>query len=74
MDIDFQGLVTPIKTYWILDGDSKAYDMREEIKAWAGYFVREHKAWCIDDPCELSRKALTSLGLILQFRRYKESK
>ena len=32
-------------TYWVLDGDSSSYELREEIKAWGGYFDRDHKKW-----------------------------
>ena len=70
MNPNYEDLITPSKTYWIIDGTSKSYDLREEIKAWGGYWVKEHKSWCIDEPCENAMRVLKAAGLILQFRKY----
>lgn len=56
-------------TYWVLDGDSSSYELREEIKAWGGYFDRDHKKWCIDGPDKSCIQALSRMGLNLQWRR-----
>lgn len=56
--------------YWILDHTAKAYDLREEIKAWAGHWNPDHKMWSIiTDPEQSSYKTLIACGLKLQFRR-----
>lgn len=68
--LNFDDLVTPSRTYWVLDGTSKSYDLKEEIKSWGGYWVKEHKAWCIDNPDETAIRVLKSAGLQVQFRRY----
>jgi len=56
--------------YWILDGSSSSYDLKEEIKNWCGFWVPEHKTWCIKT-CKDSTayKTLTAIGLRLQWRR-----
>ena len=59
-----------LRDYWIIDGDSRTYDLREEIKNWGGYWVPEHKCWRIDG---LSRndpafKILRKIGLVLQVK------
>ena len=67
--MNFEELMKNPKQYWILSGSSKAYDLKEEIKAWAGYWVPEHKAWCIDDPDDREKKFFKTIGLVLQLRR-----
>lgn len=63
---------TTVKCFWVLDATEKAYFKREQIKGCGGYFVREHSAWCIDNPSENARNFLTeTCGLVLQFRKYK---
>lgn len=61
-----------IKVYWILDGDEKAYFKRDIIKLVNGYFVREHSAWCIDNPSPDVIDHLKKHGLVTQFRRFQE--
>lgn len=61
---------TPVKCYWVLDGTSKAYVLREEIKRQGGYFVNDHKAWAINNPSEQAINVLRCSGLIVQFRKF----
>ncbi len=71
-DIDnltFDDLVKPRhKDYWILDGTSRSYDLKEEVKAWGGYWVKDHRAWRIDclDKNSNAYNTLKSCGLVLQ--------
>ena len=55
--------------YYILNGASKAYDLREEIRNWGGYYVPEYKCWAIASPCEKAKRVLKLVGLKLQFRK-----
>jgi hypothetical protein len=71
MNTEYEHLMSLSQVYWILDGENKAYHLREEIKAWGGYWVPEHKAWCIDNPGEAEMSVFKRLGLMLQFRRMK---
>ena len=49
MNRDFENLMKPMGTaYWVLDGAENTYNLREEIKAWGGYWVPDMKNWCID--------------------------
>ena len=54
--------------YWILDGAEKSYDLKEEIKAWGGYWNPDHKAWRIDgvDYHDVGPKTLRIMGLKMQ--------
>lgn len=56
------------KNYWILDGDSRTYDLREEIKAQGGRWNNDFKCWMINNinKDSDSYKILKSCGLILQ--------
>ena len=48
METDFNELMTPTDSeYWVLDGTSRSYDLREEIKSWGGWWESTHKNWCI---------------------------
>jgi len=60
----------PLKCFWILDGDNKAFHKREEIKALSGYFDGDHKAWCINSPGPEVVNIIKNNGLVLQFRRF----
>ena len=64
------GLMEPIKEFWIQNGVSSSYDMKEEIGNWGGYWVPDHKSWAITDPCESAKRVIKLIGLKLQFRRY----
>ncbi len=71
LDFDYL-LENEVKLYWILDGRNSAYELREEIKSWGGFWVPEHKAWCIETTEKsFAYSALNSCGLILQYRREK---
>lgn len=65
--------VVSVKCFWILDGSEKTFFKREIIKSCKGYFVREHNAWCIDNPSEKAVELIRSNGMVLQFRKYKEN-
>lgn len=39
---------TRLQSYWILDGSSKAYDLKEEIKNQGGKYNPDFKCWWID--------------------------
>ena len=67
----YDSLMGDSKEYWITDGESKTYDLREEIQSWGGYWVPEHKSWAILEPCQVALGALKSAGLRFQFRRNK---
>jgi len=56
--------------YWILDGAERAYDLKEEIKAWGGYWVPNHKSWRIDnlEKTDHAYLILKKAGLTLQVR------
>jgi len=58
------------KVYWILDGEEKTFMKRDTIKKLGGYFVPDHKAWCIDNPKPETIDFLKVMGLTVQFRRF----
>jgi len=62
---------TVVKCFWILDGSEKAYSLRQEIKNHGGYWVEDHRSWCIDDPDESTINVFRMAGLIVQFRKYR---
>lgn len=66
--------IAPVRSFWILDGDTKTFVMRSEIKDIGGYWDLNHKAWCIDDPGESIIQAIWNLGMKIQFRRFKKIK
>ena len=69
LDMAFDDLVKDDQEYWITDGASRAYDLKEEIKSWGGFWVNDHKSWCILNPDEGLKSLFKSMGLRLQFRR-----
>lgn len=60
-----------VKCFWVLDGTSKTFVLRQEIKNQGGYYLADHKAWCIDNPDERTINVLKSSGLVIQFRKWK---
>ena len=63
--------VVATKIYWITDGTNKAYHYRDTIEILGGYFVKEHSAWCIDNPSEQVMDIIKTHGMTTQFRKYK---
>lgn len=55
-------------TYWLLDGRSRAYDVKEELKAQGAKWDRHHKHWFITGPSPEKITFLKNLGLKLQWR------
>lgn len=68
-NISHDELMKPIEEYWVQNGTSNSYELREEIKNWGGFWVPEHKCWAITAPCDSAKRVLKSIGLKLQFRR-----
>jgi hypothetical protein len=54
--------------FWVLNGDSSSYDLKEEIKAWGGYWDYGKRRWRIDciNKGEPAFLVLTKRGLILR--------
>jgi len=56
--------------YWVLDGANRSFDLKEEIKSWGGYWIPEHRSWCIKtNKKDIAYKTLNAAGLKLQYRR-----
>ena len=53
--------------YWIKNGKSQAYHLKEEITSWGGSFDWDKKMWKIHctDPEQADYKSLVKLGLKL---------
>ena len=64
----FDELMKPKNSYYLIDGKSRAYDCREEIKSWGGFWNPRAKFWQINDPSEEARNVFKQSGLILQFK------
>lgn len=52
--------------FWIIDGDSSTYDLRQEIKSKGGKFNKDFKCWEIENPTDEVKKFLRNCGLIVQ--------
>jgi hypothetical protein len=63
-DLKLDELLNTAKDYWI---DGRAYEMREEIKAWGGYWNPDKKRWQIDsvEEGEIIKEVFYRLGLKL---------
>lgn len=67
---NFKQLISPVPSYYVIDGRVKTYEKKEQIKSWAGYWNKEMRCWQIDNPDEKCREELKKEGLIFQFAKY----
>ena len=53
--------------YWIKNGRSNSFDLKEELKAWGCVWVAEKKMWRLNATTQddLDYKAIKNLGFIL---------
>lgn len=61
--------VKPKNAYFIIDGICRAFDCREEIKSYGGFWNARSKFWEIHNPSDEARDALKQAGLMFQFSR-----
>ena len=66
--MNFDELITPDKHYWIIDHTSTTYDVKEEIKSWAGFWNKDHKCWEIINPDDQTKSVLKAIGVKLRYR------